>query len=366
MPVIVPFWKQQGLTLTQVFQLQGLFGACLLLFDAPAGYVADLFGRKPAMIIGSVIVALGFQVLWFGHTFVDFVLYEILLGLGIALQSGCDIAILFATVEKDGPTAAYVGQRLMYQTLGEGTAALIGGWLSLISLATVAHAQAVTAWIPVVLACWVYEPPGTRLERSSHLQNIKMIGKALFSHSRLLTLTILNFMVYGFATYCAVWCLQPYWQTRGWTVSSFGTLWAANAFAIALIAKYANHFELKYGPRRTLLVIALAPIVGYAVLPQVGAIGGLVAILAFPVCRGLAHVFFQDAVNTRVPPEIRATTNSIGSLGTRMLFLIFGPFLGHVIESRGIDSAFTTMAFVYLAAAFLIAWPLARELRRRA
>jgi MFS family permease len=367
-PVIVPFWKQEGLTLTQVFQLQGLFGFCLILFDAPAGYVADLFGRKPAMVIGSIIVALGFQVLWVGHSFFDFAVYECALGLGISLQSGCDVAILYATLEKKDegvPSAVYVGRRLMWQTLGEGTAALFGGWLALISLRTVAQAQAITSWLPVVFALWIQEPPGTRLARNSHVQNLKMIGRALFGHSRLLTLTILNFIVYGFATYCAVWCLQPYWESRGWSVSAFGYLWAANSFAIAVIASRANAIEKYLGARKTLIIIALMPILGYAILPEVGAIAGLAAILAFPVCRGLSQVFFQDAVNTRVPPEIRATTNSIGSLGTRMLFLIFGPLLGHVIETGGINRAFETMALIYIGAGLLLALPLYRELRKR-
>ena len=44
-PVIVPYWKSYGLTISQIFTLQGIFGAALIVFDLPAGYIADLFGR---------------------------------------------------------------------------------------------------------------------------------------------------------------------------------------------------------------------------------------------------------------------------------------------------------------------------------
>ena len=57
-PVLVPFWKNLGLTISEIFLLQGIFGAVLIIFDLPAGYVADLFGRKKTMLLGSVISAL--------------------------------------------------------------------------------------------------------------------------------------------------------------------------------------------------------------------------------------------------------------------------------------------------------------------
>ena len=83
---VVPYWQSLGLKLKDVFLLQGIFGGTLILFDAPAGYVADLCGRKKVLIIGSLVSALGFQVLWFGRTFFDFALMEVLMGLGLIME----------------------------------------------------------------------------------------------------------------------------------------------------------------------------------------------------------------------------------------------------------------------------------------
>src|SRR5580698_6786473 len=94
-PVIVPYFQARGLNLQQVFTLQGIFGGALILCDAPAGYIADLVGRKKTMLIGSVVCAIGWQLLCFGKTFNDFVIYEMVLGVGLSLQSGCDVAILY-------------------------------------------------------------------------------------------------------------------------------------------------------------------------------------------------------------------------------------------------------------------------------
>ena len=89
--------------------------------------------------------------------------------------------------------------------------------------------------------------------------------------------------------------------------------------------------------------------------------GGLIDLiftLAFPVCRGLNQVIFQDAINSRVPAEIRATANSVGSLGMRALFVIFGPLLGFFIDKYGTNEAMKLMGFIYVAGLFLVAMPL--------
>lgn len=43
-PVIVPYWKELGLSLKEIFALQGIFGVTLLICDIPAGYLAE---KKP-------------------------------------------------------------------------------------------------------------------------------------------------------------------------------------------------------------------------------------------------------------------------------------------------------------------------------
>lgn len=366
-PVIVPYWLDKGLTLQQIFLLQGIFGAALIVFDAPAGYVADYFGRKNALIIGSIISAIGFQFLWFAQSFLEFAIYELILGLGLSLQSGCDVAILYNTMDKlklQGRKASYLGRRLMLTTLGEGIASLLGGFLVVYSLDWPAYANAITGWFPVLFAVFLYEPEGDKLPRESHFKNFKMIGQALFGHSRLLTWVIVNFIFYSFATYCAVWTFQPYWKERGLDIAMFGYLWAAVCFMTSIVGNYASKIEEKIGSTRSVIAISILPIMGYWGMGALGGLWGLIFMLCFPICRGLNQVLFQDAISNRVPANMRATTNSIGSLGMRMLFLVFGPLLGSVLDKNGADHAMMVMGFIYFIGLFVIAGPLLRERRQ--
>lgn len=365
-PVIVPFFQAKGLTLKDVFLLQGIFGIALICFDVPAGYLADYLGRKQMMILGSMISALGYSVLSLGDTFLHFAIFEVIVGLGLSFQSGCDVAILYNTVEQlklTGAKSKFLGQRIMANTTGEGVASLLGGALVGFSLNLPAHVNAVTAWIPVLIAFTIYDPPGMCLPKGSHLQNFRNISKALFGHSKLLSFVILNFIFYSFATYCAIWSLQAYWKERGIPVSSFGYLWAANSFAVALVSFFTHKIEKKLGPVKVIILISLLPVLGYLGMGYSGGLIGLIFTLAFPVCRGLNQVIFQDAINSRVPAEIRATANSVGILGMRALFVVFGPLLGFFIDKYGTNEAMKLMGFVYLIGLFVIALPLLSQRR---
>jgi MFS family permease len=365
-PVIVPYWQTKGLSLQDIFLLQGIFGAALLIFDVPAGYLGDYLGRKKIMVLGSIVSALAFQMLWFDNTFWGFAIYEMILGLGLSLQSGCDVAILYGSLERlgaKGRPASYLGRRLTALTIGEGIASLIGGFLASFSLDWPAYANAVTAWLPVVIAMTLYEPKGAMLKRGSHKENICAIGRALFGHSRFLTLAIASFIFYGFATYCAIWTFQPYWQARGLNYSWFGYLWAINSFVIAFVGRYAHAIEEKIGSSASIVVIALMPIIGYLGMGYSASLVGLLFGFAFAICRAMNQVLFQDAINTRVPTEMRATTNSIGSLGMRALFLVFGPVIGAILDQHGPNTALKILGLVYVAGFFLITAPLLRQRR---
>lgn len=169
---------------------------------------------------------------------------------------------------------------------------------------------------------------------------------------------ICSFVFYGFATFVAVWSFQPYWQSRGLDIRLFGYLWAANNFLVAFVARFSGYFERRYGSILVVFIIALLPILGFFGMGLTPGLWGISFTMMFPVCRALNQVIFQDGINARVPAEMRATANSVATLGMRALFILFGPMVGHVLDTRGPDTAMMTLGWVYVGGFFLIAWPL--------
>ena len=96
-PVFVPLLQGYGLSMSQVLQTQALFALTIAICEVPSGYIADLWGRRNAILVGSAINGLGFFSLLWADSFVDFLIYEALLGIGFSLISGADLALLYDT-----------------------------------------------------------------------------------------------------------------------------------------------------------------------------------------------------------------------------------------------------------------------------
>src|SRR5690606_38711603 len=149
-PVLVPFFQSKGLTLAEVFYLQAVYAATIVLLEAPSGYFADVLGRRMALIVGAVAHGLGYRVLNFADDFFSLMVFEIILGVAMSLMSGADLALLYdserALAREDMeyiPSVAYLG---FFKSVAEGLGALFGGVLALWSFDLMVLMQSLTAW----------------------------------------------------------------------------------------------------------------------------------------------------------------------------------------------------------------------------
>ena len=60
--IIVLFFQEHGLTLTEVMILQSIYSFSVALFEIPSGFIADVFGRKRTIILSTIFTFIGFLV----------------------------------------------------------------------------------------------------------------------------------------------------------------------------------------------------------------------------------------------------------------------------------------------------------------
>ena len=60
MPIVVLFYKDNGLDMQQVFILQAIYSIAIVALEIPSGYFADVLGRKNSLIAGSILGFAGF------------------------------------------------------------------------------------------------------------------------------------------------------------------------------------------------------------------------------------------------------------------------------------------------------------------
>jgi len=373
MPVIVPFLGSIGLTPGQVFQVQAVFGLAIVLLEVPTGYLSDLIGRKRCLVLAGALHGLAFTVLALVNGFWGVIAFELLAAVAVCLYSGTDVALMYESLEGLGEHSQgrrALGQRLFWMQVGETSAALVGGWIVLVSLRHVAAWNAIVGWLPFFVALFLVDIPSPRLDRDGHLRNISYIWRELFLRSKLVRWVLLNLIAYGLSTLLAVWVFQGFWDHMHVDLSFFGYLWATYNLTVALAGRVAHRFEQAVGVRATIVCIAGMPILGFfgmawtAGQPGVESAiaSGLALGLLFQLGRGLTQVVLKDELNARVPSELRATANSVSSLGVRLGYALVGPLLGGLIDGPGYPEALASCGGLYLLVGAFLALPLARRL----
>lgn len=331
-PVFVPLVQGYGLSMAQVLQTQALFALTVAVLEVPSGYIADVWGRKRAILIGSLLNGIGFLSLVWADEFFDFLVYEFILGVGISLISGADLALLYDTEttlaergEQGGAGASKSLSRLIAIEAGaSGVAGVVASLILLFAdMRALIALQAFTGFMPLLLGLLLVEAPRPRLH-VDHSGNAREIMRLLLFGKPVVLWTTLAIVAFGLLALYAFWIYQKYWELQGVPVAWFGYIWAAFALTVSISARYASALEARIGWRRLLWIAAALPIVGVLGMAWFGGWVGVMFGFAIQLSRGLSLTVFYDALNRRVPGDFRATVNSLVSLGVRGVFIVSG------------------------------------------
>jgi MFS family permease len=380
-PVAVPLFGDRGLDLAGILELQALFGITVVLAEVPSGYVADLFGRRPALILGGLFLGIGHTLLLFADDFLTLALFEIALGLGVSLISGADVAVLydtsFALGEDRGARSRALGGLFFIRSVSEAAAGLAASAVLLVAtLDDLVVVQFLTGWAPLAFALLVVEPPLERMAAGSHLHNLGGVLRALFTSGAVVRGTFLMLAVWSLTTFYAVWLLQQHWVDSGVALSAFGLMWALLAVAAGLAGRHAAWLEAHLGFSRLLLGVALLPAFGYfalagveMLLPVTGSAAwgaGLALAIApvFFVARGAGFVVLQEALNSRLAGHHRATANSLVGFVFRGLYAATVPVTGTLLGVWTLAEVMLVLGGVTLAVCVGVVVPLLQAIRR--
>lgn len=362
MPVIVPYLQSLNLSMSEVIQLQAIFGLAVAAFEIPTGYVADLWGRKASLIIGGFICGCAFSMLPFAQTFEALVVYEVVIALGCALNSGADIALIYDSLPATANRSRMLGAVSQWSLIGEAMASLLTAVLVTFSFNAVLWAQVVIGWMPFILSFFFIEPPREQMKRESHVGNIIKVFRHLLVDTSLMRIIFLNCVLWGLSTFIVVWLLQPYWRTHNVPMSWFGPMWAVLMLTSAMASRNAHKIEARLGASTTLLVVAVASCAGYFLMASNVAIVGVAAALLFYIGRGISSVVLVDAFNWKTPSAFRATANSVQSLSFRLSFAVVGPIVGYSVDSLSLTTTLFLVGSVFALLLVVLMLPLCKRI----
>ena len=121
----VPFYLiRLELSYTWMFVIETIFSVCVFLFEVPTGIIADKFGRKTSLFLGSLGFGISFFILGFTKNIPFLIFSQIIGAVGMSLISGADSSLIYEnakSVEKSPEEISVIASRYS----GFSTAAML-------------------------------------------------------------------------------------------------------------------------------------------------------------------------------------------------------------------------------------------------
>lgn len=360
MPVVVLFYQDNGMGMQEIFTLKAIYSVAIVTMEVPSGWMADVWGRKKTLFIGSVLGAAGFFTYSFSHGFWAFAAAEIVLGVGHAFVSGADSAMLYDGLKASGKTDQYIkheGRITSAGNFAEAFAGIIGGLLAAISLRTPFYFQFAVAAIAIPAAFTLKEP---MIHSNEHIHSIKkLVGniKTTLANNHNLRISILLSALTGAATLTFAWLVQPYFIAIGLPVEMYGIFWTGLNLTVGISSVFAHKVEVFFGKTRSLAGIILLVTLGYFLSGIVISFWGIGFLFLFYLVRGIATPILKNYINQYTQSEIRATIFSVRDFLIRIVFAVIGPLLGWITDNVNLESAFIMAGGIYFVSAAIVAFP---------
>ena len=341
MPIIVLFYEKQGLGLQDVFILKSVYSIAAVTLEIPSGYLADVWGRRKCLLLGSVLFFFGYLCYSFTDTFAAFLFAELLLGVGQTLVNGADSTLLYDTTaqyKEEHLYLRYEGRITMIGNFAEAFAGIFGGLLAVYSLRFPFYGQAAIAFIGIPASIALKE-----VNRSKQIQNplteiIRIIKYSLITNKRLCC-NIMYSGIIGAATLMMAWFVQPVLMYLKTPVSWFGVIWTVLNLVVGFAALYSDRVDSYLGPKKMGTLILLFIVGGYVTLAFNLTYVGLAILFVFYIFRGFATPILKGYINQMTISEMRATVLSIRNFIIRLMFAAISPFLGWLNDMYSLQTA---------------------------
>ena len=362
MPIIVLFFQNHGLTLTEVMLLQSIYSVSLALFEIPSGYIADTFGRKRSIVLSTILSFIGYIVFSFYDGFFAFAIAQILVGIGGSLISGSDSALIYDTLLETGIEKNYTkieGRNYGIGNFSEATAGILGGFLAVSSIYLPVYIQTAILFFAIPISLTLIEPKvhiKNKLDQSFKV--ILEVVKFTMVKNKKLRWLIVYSSAMGVASLSMAWFAQPFFIEVDIPLKYFGVLWAGLNISAGLTSINAYHFESKNETYKTLIYISLITSSLFIALGFNTSIFGLLFILFIYLLRGIVTPILRNAININTTSNRRATILSIRSFIIRISFAIFAPVLGYLASNYSLSISFYLIAIIVGSLSLLSAYNL--------
>ncbi len=358
-PTIVTFWQSCGLSIFQVFVLEAFFAIMVVVGEVPSGYLADLLGRKRAIIAGGICLFIAESLYCVSQNFGHFLIIEALMGIGLSLLSGADEALMYDSLAEHGQEVTFSRHWGRAATLEMGIGAtflMIGGLLAAhVGLRTPFYVSVTLMGVFVVLAMFLYEPQREKATHErGHLREILSLGRELLVEKQNTRfILMISAIIFGFSQAC-FWALQPYLKETGVALSYNGFILAAMGLTGGIFASFATKIEKQVSLETLAFVLLGATALSFVGLGLLAVPWALSFTLVHQLNRACHKIIFAHALHKEVDSSLRATSLSVRSMFDKLIYAVTLLLFGGLIDGIGLFDALQLLGCSVVVTALLL------------
>lgn len=360
MPIVVLFYQENGLSMSQIFLLKSIYSIAMVVAELPSGYLADVWGCRRTLLFGAVMGTVGIVIYSISSDFASFAVAEVILGVGFSFVSGADSALMYDSLKAENRENEYIkfeGRITSAGNFAEALAGVTGGLLATISFRTPYYFQIFVAAIAIPAAFFLKEPKHVQERVRLKMKEILAIVKLTYRQPEMRSAILVSSFT-GAATLTYAWFVQPYFKEAGVPVAVYGILWTMLNLSTGVFSIFAYRIERRLGRRNTLLLIVILLSAGFILTSIEISLAGIPILFGFYMVRGLATPVLKDYINQYTDSKVRATILSIRNFEIRIIFAAIGPILGYLTDTFSLQTALLIAGTSYFVAAMVSILPL--------
>ncbi len=354
--LLVFFRDWGGLSQTQTQTIQSWFTFWVFVLEVPTGVFGDVHGKKRSVIIGYILYFIGTITYSLYPNIYLFLISEFILALGLAFVSGAREAWVYDISKRYG-----IEKRFRTISLVSSTMHIVGMVLASFIYIFVSNRFTIQeifrlGAIPSVIALIIYgffipstDTKGNGL-KPEYLKTVKEGLKILRGSINLRKLTIYISLLCS-TSYFVIWLYQEGLRVLSVPESLFGVyriiLLGGEVFSMFVLARLMR----KLNPKLVFILIASLVATGFLMGALLHNTIGILFVLIFAGGLGLQiPTLLSKEINEEIADEQRATVLSFVSMIKRLMLTIFNPFVGMLVDSKGVFVAFAVLGLISLIA----------------
>ncbi len=358
-PVLALFYIASQVTLEQFTIIMAVFAFSTLILEIPTGVIADLLGKKKALLISRAMYVIEIILIAFFNGFWIFLIAKIISGIGVSFGSGTNSALLYDSLKRLGREKEHKKISGLTNTVSKVSMAvvfIIGAYLFGLNYKLPAIASLPLIILGFVLTFFLKEPyqSKTKINLKNSLNHMKN-GFNLFKNNYSLKyLAFFTFLI-GSTISMMLSLSSKYFEAILIPIALIGVVSFVMNLVSAYSAKKAHSIEEKIGEKKSIYLTTILIFISLFLMSFVAPYVGLLFFLIIAWVQGFYEVIIGDYVNHHIESSHRATMLSINNMFDNMGITLLFPLIGYFNKVYGLKiSLFLFSIFILICSSFII------------